>query len=485
MAQLYVLFFLATIFSCALADQKPIVVVIPSYNNEHVCIQSLDSVFAQEYEKYRVIYIDDASTDNTAQLVQEHIKACNQEHRVTFIHHNINRKQLANHYLAVHSCADHEIIVQLDGDDFFAHNGVLARINEAYQDPQVWMTYGQFQEWPSGEKGRCEQLSDVVIRNNMFRHAPWVTSHLRTFYAWLFKKIKLSDLLYDGQFFPCAADFAMMYPMLEMAGSHSRFISDVLYLYNRQNPISYFRIAQGTTAHLEIFIRGKKKYEKLGDIDITQSSKRQPHLADVIIFSENSPQQLYLCVRALLDNVSGLCSATIFYQADSDYILKGYQDMLSKMQGVHAIRYQKGNQFKQQLMQVLHGIGEHVLLVQDHTLIHRCDMHSCIEKLEATYAHAFHIHLDVADVLNRVRRVPPILYVGDGIYAWQYAYGEYAWRRPYSLHGTLYRTKDVCAHVQDLDFISDADLEQRWHDAGIASDAIGLCGQANKQEAVI
>ena len=46
------------------------VIVIASYNNERWVEENLKSVFMQDYSNYRVIYIDDASTDGTADLAE-------------------------------------------------------------------------------------------------------------------------------------------------------------------------------------------------------------------------------------------------------------------------------------------------------------------------------------------------------------------------------------------------------------------------------
>jgi len=54
--------------------EKPIVVVIPSYNNSKWCDWNLSSVFQQKYNNYRVVYIDDCSNDNTYELVTEKVK---------------------------------------------------------------------------------------------------------------------------------------------------------------------------------------------------------------------------------------------------------------------------------------------------------------------------------------------------------------------------------------------------------------------------
>ena len=48
--------------------EKPFVVVIPSYNNTKYCEQNLLSVLGQEYTNFRVIYLEDASTDEICSI---------------------------------------------------------------------------------------------------------------------------------------------------------------------------------------------------------------------------------------------------------------------------------------------------------------------------------------------------------------------------------------------------------------------------------
>lgn len=222
--------------------QNAFVVVIPSYNNAKYYEKNLDSVFGQTYQNYRIIYVDDASSDNTGELVAAYLRKNGLEDRVTFIQNEENSGALFSMYQAVHSCDDREIIVTLDGDDWLADESVLSYLNEVYSDPHVWLTYGQFRQHPKGHKGFCRAFPKEIIRKNGFRDHAWVSSHLRTFYTKLFKQIKLEDLLYKGKFYKAACDVAQLFPMLEMAGEHIRFIPRVLYIYNRENPISVSRV---------------------------------------------------------------------------------------------------------------------------------------------------------------------------------------------------------------------------------------------------
>ena len=85
------------------------------------------------------------------------------------------------------------------------------------------------------------------------------------------------DLINDetGTFYDKAWDMAMQFPMLEMcapaypgAVNHSRYIEDILYMYNFDNPISdYQDSGREEQVHLDRKIRRKQPYEPLGSIE--------------------------------------------------------------------------------------------------------------------------------------------------------------------------------------------------------------------------
>lgn len=248
----------------ASTNEKKMVIVIPSYNNSRWYKQNIDSVIHQNYSNYHIVYIDDCSTDNTYQLVKEYVAQQHCEHKVTLIGNAKRRGALANLYIAIHACPNDYIIVTIDGDDWLTNNDVLSRVNKAYADSDVWMTYGQFYFYPENRMGECKAIPKKVIKKNTYREYDWCTSHLRTFYAGLFKKIKLEDLVHKGAFFDVTWDRAFMYPMLEMAAGRFAFIPEVLYGYNCDNPSNDFKVKLLEQFKCCNLIRSMKKYEALG-----------------------------------------------------------------------------------------------------------------------------------------------------------------------------------------------------------------------------
>lgn len=253
-----------TVFSNYSFASKNFVVVIPSYNNEKWCTWNISSVLNQDYENFKVIYINDCSTDKTQELVEDYVNNHKNKDKVKIINRENRLGALNNIYDAVQSCPNNSIIVTVDGDDALANKKVLSYLNSVYQDNNIWMTYGQYIEHPSKKLGLNKKFPEDIIKNNAFRKYTWSASHLRTFYAWLFKKIDKNDLLIDGNFFDVAWDAAFLFPMLEMSSNkHFKFINKVLYLYNVTNPINDFRVKALKQHHFANLIRNRKIYKPL------------------------------------------------------------------------------------------------------------------------------------------------------------------------------------------------------------------------------
>ena len=136
---------------------KPMVIVIPSYNNRQWYQQNLGSLCAQEYDNFRAIYVDDGSSDQTGEFVEQFIADHAVGHRIQLIRNPVRIGALENLYRSIHACDDQEIVILLDGDDWLAHPRVLQTLNAVYADPHCWMTYGQYESWPAPVPGYSDQ----------------------------------------------------------------------------------------------------------------------------------------------------------------------------------------------------------------------------------------------------------------------------------------------------------------------------------------
>lgn len=250
--------------------ELPLVVIIPSYKNEKWCMYNLASVFAQHYQNYRVIYINDCSPDGTGAEVERIVDLLGQRSRCTIIHNVERHGALANLHAAITSCDDHEVAVLLDGDDWFAHTNVLNHVNNAYWRG-AWLTHGHFMEYPSSYQGWSQPMPRSVVEHGSYRQHTPHASHLRTFYVWLYKKIKLEDLLdSEGNFFVMTWDQAMMFPMLEMAAERHEYFSEVTYIYNVANVLNDNKVNAQLQRDLEAYIRSQPHYARLDSSEAPQ-----------------------------------------------------------------------------------------------------------------------------------------------------------------------------------------------------------------------
>jgi hypothetical protein len=248
-------------------DELPFVIITPSYRNKEWYKRNLDSVFNQNYTNYRIIYIDDKSPDDTGNLVQEYTKECNQQDKVTLIKNDERVGALANIYKAVHMCKPEEIVVLVDGDDWLAHENVLAYLNMVYHNPDVWITYGQFIWFPAEKEGFTCPINQQTILDNSFRYSAWSASHLRTFYAGLFHNINLDDLLFENnKFYTMCWDLAIMYPMIEMAGFHNHFVPEIVYVYNNDNNINDHKVNIDLQGTMGRHILNRPRYEPIASL---------------------------------------------------------------------------------------------------------------------------------------------------------------------------------------------------------------------------
>lgn len=271
MLTLVEIFFLFLYSTNALTNQsdnnnKHFVIVTTSYKNARWYKKNLDSVFSQTYKNWHMIYTDDCSPDSTGDLVEEYLKTHDINKQVTLIKNQERKLALHNIVHSIYQCKSSDIIVSLDGDDWFAHPNVLSHLNSVYQNINTWMTFGSF-SLASQEGVRDEWLHDydqATISKRAFREYPnMLPSHLRTFYVGLFKKIQLNDLMYKGEYFDMAWDMAFMIPMIEMASNHYSFINDILYVYNNLNDLNDNKVNAARQGYLDRVIRKLPKYPVL------------------------------------------------------------------------------------------------------------------------------------------------------------------------------------------------------------------------------
>ncbi len=229
-------------------QEKQIVALVCSYNSREFVEENIISIARQKigergkekpYQNWLLVYCDDCSSDGQYEEVLRVVSRLGIEEHCVVIKNPIRYETyLANYYRIIHQCPNDAIIACIDGDDSLAHEHVFDRLNREYQNADVWMTYGNYFNTDGIIGGMAGPYSSQIVAQGAFRKDIWRATHLKTFYAWLFKKVGIERLRRSsGKFFHYVNDVAPMLAMLELAGSHSKFIKEILYRYNVHNPL--------------------------------------------------------------------------------------------------------------------------------------------------------------------------------------------------------------------------------------------------------
>ncbi|NRB21725.1 glycosyltransferase family 2 protein [Candidatus Dependentiae bacterium] len=477
---------IVSVFSCIQTDQScaqkelPMVVVSCSYNNAPWAEKSLDSIFMQKYDNYRVIYVDDASQDGTAEIVQAYIEKHNLQDKVTLIKNDQRRRKMHNIYNVYHTCEDHEIIVQLDGDDWFAHDEVLAYLNQAYLNNDIWLTYGTHENVPKSNIGaKSSAIPLNLVKNRTFREK-FRYMPTRSFYAWLFKSIKLEDTLctnvqgFEGKFFPVLNDGVMMWAMLEMAHYRFKYLKKTSYIANRKNPIIGRKVDR--TLYKQVRVELNKIQEPLYPVVSTPSMDRlvpcEQAKADCVMLFENSYYDLYHSIRALQENVKNLGNIIVLYQTKKSRADIVCQELKEKYPDITFVKINDEGGCTAAVSALKSLSNDYILLANDRCkLTEPLDCTYCIYELERTFAYGF--YTSVSPSLCRRNRVP-CQYIVDDLYAWKFACDK---ENKLSIHNfdmTLYRTQDLITSLEKGRCTTLSKVRQTWQSVLVGMHQVGL-----------
>ncbi len=114
--------------------QPKISVHICTFNRAHFIGRAIDSVRTQTYSNLEILIIDDASTDNTEQVVAAYIQ---KDTRIRYIKNDVNLGITKNRNKALGLTAA-DFVAVLDSDDYWTNNSKLAeQVALLLQNPSV------------------------------------------------------------------------------------------------------------------------------------------------------------------------------------------------------------------------------------------------------------------------------------------------------------------------------------------------------------
>jgi len=264
------------------------IIITPVYNAENYIKKCIDSVANQVYNKYKMIIIDDMSTDNTVNIIKETIENYppNIKNKFQLVINTEKKYAVSNQVDAINLYEnDSSIIVLLDGDDWLVNdNGVFNYLDNLYIDG-CDMSYGSCHSLVDNIDLISEPYPKNVIEEKSFRTHLFTWgmpyTHLRTFKKELFNKIDKS-LFRDenGEHWKAGGDNALFYPLLENA-NNIKCIQRVLMIYNDINPLNDYKINGEEQTKTANKIRDKK-------YDITDMNELKDIYNEVLDRNDNA-----------------------------------------------------------------------------------------------------------------------------------------------------------------------------------------------------
>jgi glycosyltransferase involved in cell wall biosynthesis len=156
-------------------------IIIPSFNRANIITATLRSVISQSYTNWECIIIDDNSTDNTKEIIQNIIKYDNRFRLIS----NVRKKGAQGARNTGILCSNGEWICFLDSDDILLKDSIKDRIDAWKKEKcndKIGVVYGDFStiklkningnalEWMVKNMALCGFPTMLVRKNLVFNN---------------------------------------------------------------------------------------------------------------------------------------------------------------------------------------------------------------------------------------------------------------------------------------------------------------------------
>ena len=132
-------------------NNNPLIsVMMPTYNNAKYIKQAIESIYAQNYDNIEIIVVDDGSTDNTKEIVQQYkgIKYFYIEHKGIPFARNLVLEKSKGEYIAI-----------LDSDDYWLPEKLNMQIQYFKDHPDCEIVFTKFKNIIDNEKIRNDRIT--------------------------------------------------------------------------------------------------------------------------------------------------------------------------------------------------------------------------------------------------------------------------------------------------------------------------------------
>lgn len=224
-------------------EKKLLTIIIPGYNVADFIVDTLQEVFNQRETNFEVIYVDDASNDNTLTLIHQHFLKFIMEKRLSVIESEINGGPATARQKALDKVQT-PYVTFLDADDHYASLDVLTKIVKALETntPDLLMFKYITDHGKVKIKKKCSLPTHIISAREAMCHKIKTSNPI---WHYLWKKCYRTSLIRDYQIRfdegeRSAEDVEFNRKYLKIADK-IKYLDQYLYMYNCTNVHSLTR----------------------------------------------------------------------------------------------------------------------------------------------------------------------------------------------------------------------------------------------------
>lgn len=455
-------------------DDKSFVIFIFAHEDSGDYRRCLLSVLTQEYDNLKIFYIDESQAKGEEEGVRAFLSLHDPFQRVRYIQSESEQDSFERFYQIMHGRPPSEVALVLKTSDFLSEKDVLNRLNSAYANSDIWMTFARCAESPSYRlmENDKKRFLTQFKRAEFLDTRAFLSSTMYSFYVGLFHSIKLQDFLDEGTFFSKLEHLVFMTPILELGKHHAIEMNEVHLV--KKVPSLKENAPEKISEHLNTLptyppLLTPPNHNILGQLE----------LIDLVVFSQNSPLELYAFLESVEKSVSHVHHLSVIYFSASEHYEKEYRTVKSAFPSVTFFKQAAFDieDFSLLVKKVLFdrylSDARYVLLALDHIIIkEKVDLQQAAQCLKKTGAYAFFFHL-AGQEESLLEQVAHTISIDEEVLAWQFSPEKGRYCLPHLIDLTLYNKEEIYPSFQGMNFNHINALKTLWGN-GLDLEKLGL-----------